>query len=213
MNGIARIIDSLNNSPWMISILAKNAEDHIELGVTETFFTISIFLILGFAWNSASDSIVDPDPLTGLTARDKYLVTNSFKAVRKTPLEHGMGILLLFFRKYPDAQKLFPFRDIPIGSLSSSPQFRKHSLAVMNGITHIIDSLDKSAWMISIVGKNAEAHIPRGVTETFFTQLEGTIIEYLSPLLNAEEISAWKKILKAVFDVMRGVVRNKNIGK
>ncbi|KAG5894651.1 hypothetical protein JTB14_017364 [Gonioctena quinquepunctata] len=170
---------------------------------------ISIFLILGFAWSSASDSIVDPDPLTGLTNRDKYLVTNSFKAVRKTPLEHGMEILLLFFRKYPSAQNLFPFRHIPIGSLSSYPQFRKHSLAVMNGITQVIDSLDNSPWMIVILSKTAEAHIPRGVTETLLTQLEGTIIEYVSPLLNAEEISAWRKTLKVAFDVMRGVVRNK----
>ncbi|KAG5894643.1 hypothetical protein JTB14_017357 [Gonioctena quinquepunctata] len=174
---------------------------------------ISIFLILGLAWSSVSDSIVDPDPLTGLTARDRDVVINSFVAVRRTPLKHGMGILLLFFKKYPSAQNLFPFRDIPLSSLSSSPQFRKHSLAVMNGITQIIDSLDKSAWMISIVGKTAEAHIPRGVTETFFTQLEGTIIEYLSPRLNAEQINAWKKTLKVAFDVMRGVIRKQSTGK
>ncbi|KAG5894653.1 hypothetical protein JTB14_017365 [Gonioctena quinquepunctata] len=179
---------------------------------------ISIFLILGFACSSVlgstnTGSTDDPDPVTGLTSRDKYLVTSSYEAVRKTPMQHGMGILLLFKKKNPFAHQLFSFRDIPLGSLSSSPQFRRHCLAVMNGITRIIDSLDDSASLIAILTKKAEEHVPRGVTETLFTQLEGTIIEYLLPMLNAEQIDAWKKTLKVAFDVMRGVVKKQSKGK
>ncbi|KAG5894642.1 hypothetical protein JTB14_017356 [Gonioctena quinquepunctata] len=113
----------------------------------------------------------------------------------------------------PSAQKLFPFRDIPIDDLFSNPQFKKHCLAVQNGIARIIDSLDNSAWMFSIVAKNAEEHIPRGVTEFILTQFEESMIVYLSSKMSNESISAWKKILKVVFDVMRGVVRNKHTGK
>ncbi|KAG5894644.1 hypothetical protein JTB14_017358 [Gonioctena quinquepunctata] len=179
---------------------------------TSCLIYISIFLILGFTWSSVLGSDA-PDPVTGFTSRDKYLVTSSYEAVRKTPMQHGEGILLLFFKKYPSALQLFSFRGTPVSSLLYTPQFQRHCLAVMNGITRIVDSLDDSASLIAFLTKKAEEHVPRGVTETLFTQLEGTIIEYLSPMLNPEQIDAWKKTLKVAFDVMRGVLRKQSRGK
>ncbi|KAG5894649.1 hypothetical protein JTB14_017362 [Gonioctena quinquepunctata] len=179
-----------------------------------TSIYISIFLILGFAWSGTSGSIVDPDPLTGLTARDRDLVKNSFNAMRNTPRKYGKAILVTFFLHNRSAQKLFPYRDIPIDSLVSNPQFEKHSLTVQDVIASIIDSLDNSPRMIALLGKVAEQLVSLGATESLlFTQFQESMIDYLSPRMNAEEVGAWKKILKVAFDVMRGVVREKNTGK
>ncbi|KAG5894654.1 hypothetical protein JTB14_017366 [Gonioctena quinquepunctata] len=171
---------------------------------------ISVYLTMGFVWSALgikkTGRTDDPDPVTGLTSREKYLIKSSYEAVRKNPVEHGVGILNLLFKKYPEALELFPFRDIPLNELPNNPRYRAHCNSVIYGFTAIVDALDNNELLVTILTKVGETHVPRNVFEESFTQLEGIVIEYFSPLLNGEELAAWDKTLKVAFNVIRGAV-------
>lgn len=38
----------------------------------------------------------DPDPDTGLTSRDRYLISSTWKTVMKDPLQSGMALFLRY---------------------------------------------------------------------------------------------------------------------
>ncbi|CAH0564398.1 unnamed protein product [Brassicogethes aeneus] len=150
----------------------------------------------------------DPDSTTGLTSRDKFLVTSSWAEVRKEPTENGVKLLMMLFEKNPKYLQLFPFKDIPLKDLPENKRFQAHCNKVIHGFNAIIDSLDNTELLVTTLLKVGETHKPRGVTEEAFLDLKDVIIELFSTFMNKDQIEAWKKTLEVAFaTIIKGLTQ------
>ncbi|XP_049819885.1 globin isoform X1 [Aethina tumida] len=144
----------------------------------------------------------DPDPVTGLTSRDRYLVTSSWAEVRKDPTGNGVALLMLFFEKYPDYVKLFPFRDIPMKDLPTNKRFQAHCNSVIYGLSAVIDLINNTDLLVAQLLKVGETHKPRGVTDQAYLDLKGVVIDLFSTFMTKSQIEAWKKTLDVAMATM-----------
>ncbi|XP_066247826.1 globin isoform X1 [Euwallacea similis] len=148
----------------------------------------------------------DPDKLTGLTSRDKYLVKSSWAKIMKAPADNGVALLCLFFEKYPDYVQLFPFKDVPVSEFNTNVRFRAHANSVVYALSSIVDALNDNNLLVQILTKTGTSHVPRGVTAEAFLHLKEVTIELFSTLFKPEEVEAWKKTLDvAFFVIIKGV--------
>ncbi|XP_060522783.1 globin-like isoform X2 [Cylas formicarius] len=141
----------------------------------------------------------DPDPVTGLTTRDKYLVKTSWAKLAKTPTDSGVALLLLFFKKFPQYVELFPFKDTPYDELKTSKKFRAHCTSVVYGLSAIIDAINDNDLLIQLLHKTGSSHKLRSVTQQGFEDLKAVTIELFSSIMKPDEVAAWKKTLEVAF--------------
>ncbi|XP_011497852.1 PREDICTED: globin [Ceratosolen solmsi marchali] len=154
-------------------------------------------------WSSSNDSAVDPG--IGLTARQKKLVQNTWAIVRKDPIVNGMAIMIAFFKKYPEYQKLFSaFKDVALEELSANKKFQAHCLNVVTALNNIIDSINDLALLEANLLGIGERHHRRGQTKEQFLNLKDVILDVLRQKLGAkftcETSVAWSKTIDAVID-------------
>ncbi|KAJ8936923.1 hypothetical protein NQ314_012128 [Rhamnusium bicolor] len=164
-----------------------------------------IYSLLGYATQGRTD---DPDPVTGLTSRDKYLIANSYLKVRKNPTESGVALLNTLFKNHPEYLQLFPFRDVPIKDLPENKRYQAHGNSIIYSFSSIIDALDQNDLLVTILTKIGESHVPRKATEKAFMDLKDSLIELFSPIFNEEEMTAWGKALDVSFTVMCKAIRD-----
>ncbi|KAJ8963171.1 hypothetical protein NQ318_018636 [Aromia moschata] len=159
----------------------------------------SLYSYFGYGTPGRTD---DPDPVTGLTSRDKYLIANSWAKVRKTPTESGVALLNVWLRKYPEHIQLFPFRDIPMSELPTNKKYQAHGNSIIYAVSSIIDALDEDDLLVTILTKVGETHVPRNATVKGFVDLKASILELFSSLFTEEEMKSWQKTLDVAFDVI-----------
>jgi len=143
----------------------------------------------------------DPDSVTGLTSRDKYLLQSSWDPIRKDLTSNGVTLLVLFFEKYPEEQQHFPFRDMPVKELNSSKKFQAHATGVMYAVSSIVDSVNDSDLLVNILIKIAENHKRRKITADSFWKLKGVMVELFKKLMSKDAVEAWDKALQVIFKV------------
>lgn len=123
----------------------------------------------------------DPDPITGLTSKQKHIVKSTWNILKKDPKSHGVNLFLTwarireswiwwrnpflfrFFKYHPGYQKYFPFKDVPTDELADSKIFQAHCLNVIYALSAIVDNVDNSEIMVSLLKKNGESHRRRNV--------------------------------------------------
>ncbi|CAG9858122.1 unnamed protein product [Phyllotreta striolata] len=144
----------------------------------------------------------DPDPTTGLTSRDRYLIKSTWANIMESPTDNGVALLVLYFEKFPDAKGVFPFKDVPTAELSTNARFRAHCNSVIYAVASIVDSVDNIDLLVPILEKVGRSHAPRNVTNELFMQLKETMLELFGKIMKKEEVEAWKKALEVVFTVI-----------
>ncbi|CAG9767109.1 unnamed protein product [Ceutorhynchus assimilis] len=153
----------------------------------------------------------DPNPVTTLTSRDRYLVKTSWAKLMKNPTDSGVALLSLFFQKYPEYVELFPFKDIPASEFSSNTRFRAHANSVIYALSSVVDALNDTDLLIQILTKTGSTHVSRNVTPDGFNHLKESAIELFSALFKNDEVEAWKKTLNVAFSViLKGLENEQN---
>lgn len=148
----------------------------------------------------------DPDPVTGLTSRDKYLVKTTWAKLMKSPADSGVALLCLFFEKHPDYIQLFPFKDVPQTEFKTNIRFRAHANSVVFALSSVVDALNDNDLLVQILTKTGSSHVPRNVTGKAFIHLKEVTLELFSTLFKPEEVEAWRKTLDVAFSViLKGV--------
>ncbi|OXU22325.1 hypothetical protein TSAR_012070 [Trichomalopsis sarcophagae] len=153
-------------------------------------------------WGSANDNVLDP--ATGLTGRQKKLVQNMWAVVRKEPIPNGVAIMLAYFKKYPEYQKVFThFKDVPLEELSANKKFQAHCLNIVTALNNVIDSINDPALLEANLVAIGERHHRRGQTKEQFLHLKEVIAEVLRQKLGAkftaETAEAWNKTIDAAY--------------
>ncbi|XP_022916567.1 globin [Onthophagus taurus] len=148
----------------------------------------------------------EPDPITGLTPREKSLVASSWGLVKKDISENGAELFIRFFTRKPEYQNYFPFRDVPLADLKDNPKLRAHSLSVMYAISSVIDSLDEGPILVNLLQKTGDNHGKRKIPLESFDELKIVMLELLQAKLgnklSKEGLDAWDKTLTVAFKVV-----------
>ncbi|KAJ3645412.1 hypothetical protein Zmor_023072 [Zophobas morio] len=144
----------------------------------------------------------DPDPITTLTSRDKYVVQTSWAPVKKDLTGNGVALLLLFFDKFPEEKLHFPFKDVPKEELKGSKKFQAHCNSVMTNVDALIANLNDGELLVNLLEKLGKSHKRHQLKPPSFAHLKTTILELFSSFMNSEAIQTWDKLLGVAFSVI-----------
>lgn len=158
-------------------------------------------IVVSYIFPANNGRTDDPDPVTGLTSREKFLVKSTWAKVMKDPAESGTVVLTMLFERHPEYVQLFPFKDVPPTEFKTNTRFRAHANSVMYALSSIVDALNDNDLLVQILLKTGSSHIPRKVTKDGFNHLKEVILDVFSTF-SKEEVAAWKKTLDVAFSVI-----------
>lgn len=145
------------------------------------------------------DHLERPSPLTD---KEKVMIQDSWAKVYENCDDAGVAILVRLFVNFPSSKQYFSqFKHIEEPEeLERSAQLRKHAHRVMNAINTLVESLDNSEKVASVLKLVGKAHALRHkVDPVYFKILSGVILEVLgeafSEVVTAEVAAAWTKLL------------------
>ncbi|XP_015838448.2 globin [Tribolium castaneum] len=172
-----------------------------------TLFEISIKIvaIMGIITSTLSYYMTktnDPDPITGLTSRDRYVIQTSWAPVKKDLTGNGVALLLLYFEKFPATKNYFVFKDVPNEKLKTDKKFHAHCNSVMVTLDSLIANLNDGELIVSLLEKLGKNHKRHGIKDDAYDQLKETVIELFSSFMTKEELETWDKLLKVAFSVI-----------
>ncbi|RZC38666.1 Globin domain containing protein, partial [Asbolus verrucosus] len=144
----------------------------------------------------------DPDPVTGLTSRDRYQIQSSWVTVKKDLTGNGVALLLLFFKKFPEEQDHFPFKGVPIDQLKTSKKFHAHCSNVMYAFDALVDHINDSELLVNLLQKIGKSHKRHGIKPANFEHLKETLLELFGTFMSEATVKAWDKTLKVAFSVI-----------
>ncbi|KAL3280244.1 hypothetical protein HHI36_017739 [Cryptolaemus montrouzieri] len=152
---------------------------------------------MGIIWSYLGYTNEDEiDPITGLTGKDKRLIQASNSGIRKNAAKNGADILYVFFEKYPEYQKYFPFRDVPLNELKTNKRFIVHCNSVMYALMSWSDNLENPEILIELFLKLGQNHKRHNLPDQSFRDLRDTVLACLKPLLSKETHDAHTKLWK-----------------
>lgn len=165
-------------------------------------------IILSYLWPLSTEV----DPATGLSPKDKHLVTTTWAIIKKDTAGNGLYLFKLLFEKHTDVRDMFPFaRGRPWAELKDDPRLRAHSSSVMYSVTSMLDHLDDVPCLDAMVRKLGDSHVKRRVTEAHFKALGEILLQTLHDklgpgIMTPEATTAWTRtyglILKVIADQM-----------
>ncbi|XP_051158534.1 globin isoform X2 [Leptopilina boulardi] len=160
---------------------------------------------LSMLWNSSNDNVIDP--VTNLSGKQKKLVQNTWSILKKDPVGTGVAIMIAYFKKYPEYQKLFAsFKDVPLEELPNNKKYQAHCLNIVTALGSVIDAINDPPLMEASLISLGERHRKRGQTKEQFDQLKAVIMEILGVSLGSkftpETRDAWNKTLDVAFECL-----------
>ncbi|XP_019958559.1 cytoglobin-1-like [Paralichthys olivaceus] len=155
------------------------------------------------------DHLEQPSPLTD---KERVMVQDSWTQVYQNCDDAGVAILVRLFVNFPSSKQFFSqFRHMEEPEeLERSTQLRKHAHRVMTAINTLVESLDNSDKMTSVLKLVGTAHAVRHKVEpVYFKILSGVILEVLGEafpeVMTPEVAAAWTKLLATVYCGIRAV--------
>ncbi|XP_066583874.1 globin isoform X1 [Prorops nasuta] len=162
-----------------------------------------------------SEEVVQVDPATGLTTRQKRIVRDSWAILQKNSIASGVAIMTSYFKEYPEHQKAFPlFRDKPLEELANSKKFQAHCQSIMSTLSNALDALDDVELMDATLQLTGERHGKRGQRKQQFLDLKKVIMTVLESVFGAkftpEFATAWDKTIDLLFSKIFLGMENSN---
>ncbi|XP_037544841.1 cytoglobin-1 [Nematolebias whitei] len=140
-----------------------------------------------------------PSPLNDT---ERVMVQDSWAQVFQNCEDVGVAILIRLFVNFPVSKQYFSqFKHIEdTRELEQSSQLRKHAHRIMNSINSLVENLDSSEKMASVLKLVGKAHaLKHNVDPKYFKILSGVILEVLGEeypeVVTPEVGSAWTKVL------------------
>ncbi|GAA6226085.1 cytoglobin-1-like [Lates japonicus] len=148
------------------------------------------------------DHLEQPSPLTD---KERVIIQDSWAQVYQNCDDVGVAILIRLFVNFPSSKQYFSqFKHIEEPEeLERSTQLRKHARRVMNAINTLVESIDDSDKVASVLKLVGKAHALRHKVEpVYFKILSGVILEVLGEefpeAVTPEVAAAWTKLLATV---------------
>uniref|UniRef100_A0A3P9IN63 superoxide dismutase n=2 Tax=Oryzias latipes TaxID=8090 RepID=A0A3P9IN63_ORYLA len=157
---------------------------------------------LGFQMERKQGEVDHLERSRPLTDKERVMIQDSWAKVYQNCDDAGVAILVRLFVNFPSSKQYFSqFKHIEDAEeLEKSSQLRKHARRVMNAINTLVESLDNSDKVSSVLNAVGKAHaIRHKVDPVYFKILSGVILEVLGEaypqVMTAEVASAWTNLL------------------
>lgn len=157
--------------------------------------------LLGYGPQGRTD---DPNPVTGFTSREIWLIQTGWDAGKKDMISRGVQVLHAYIVKYPEDQEMFSFKGVPIKELPQNKKFQAHAALIMYTLTSIVDSLANPDLLVSVLEKIGKNHLKLAIPAQSFWNLKDVLLAGVraNPAATQEGIKAWDKILTLAFHIM-----------
>lgn len=148
-----------------------------------------------------------PDPVTGMTERERRAVEQTWSQFVKANPEYGVVVFSALFEHHPDYLKLFPaFRGKQLQELEHDAKFRAHGCAVGYQLSSMVDSMRDPVLLDALIRKNATAHLERkGVGPFHFQSLGKVVIEVLKSeeekTMTPVAVEGWEKLFALMLNI------------
>ncbi|CAG9858121.1 unnamed protein product [Phyllotreta striolata] len=171
--------------------MAAIITDHSRYSCIRQSHTMGALLSYGLIDRGKTD---DPDPVTGLTSRDKYLINTTWRIVMDDPTRNGVSFFLKLFEIEPKHKRAFPFRDQPMEELPTDKKFHAHVTSVMYSLSSMVKNLDDSEVLNCIIRKLCENHAKRSVDRRALEDVKRALLDVFG-FMKVQERQAWTKFL------------------
>ncbi|XP_012269626.2 hemoglobin-2 [Athalia rosae] len=156
-------------------------------------------------WGYAGDDVLDP--ATGLTGKQKRLVTETWGIMQKDSRRVARAIFMEFFNQHPEYQKQFAaLKNIPYQDLPENKRFQAHGASVISAINEIVSSLYDPGLLEATLVALGEKHFKRGQTKEQFLHLKVVLMsvfrEFVGSRWTTEVNDAWNTTLDAAFGLI-----------
>ncbi|XP_076448153.1 globin-like [Babylonia areolata] len=156
------------------------------------------------------------DAVTGLSAQDRHAIRHSWALVSQDLQGNGTNFMIRFFEDYPHNQDSFTeFRDVSLSELRHHPGLEQHAMRVMRALTTIVDSIDDSHVLVSVLHKTVDSHLTRSIRASQFTELLDVFGRFLADGLGeqftADMATAWQIAVTAILAVVGARVKEQVI--
>lgn len=163
--------------------------------------------------NDPSLDVVDEK--TGLTARQKRVIEETWTLVEKDIRNNGIDFFLAFFKRHPTYQSYFhSFADVPFDQLKNNKKLQAHGFSVMYAISSMVKNLDDIDCLAEILTKTGINHRSRTITIEHFENLAVVFVDFLSDKLGATLTefgkTAWTKALGVINSVIGSALEAKD---
>ncbi|KAM4595948.1 cytoglobin-1-like isoform 1-T2 [Polymixia lowei] len=149
-----------------------------------------------------ADPLERPSPLTD---RETATIQDTWAKVYQNCDDVGVAILIRLFVNFPSSKQYFSqFKHMEEPEeMEKSTQLRKHARRVMNAINTLVENINDSDKMASVLKLVGKAHALRHKVEpVYFKILSGVILEVLGEefpeVVTPEVAAAWTKLLAAI---------------
>ncbi|XP_026180815.1 cytoglobin-1-like [Mastacembelus armatus] len=149
---------------------------------------------------------VDLEQPSPLTDKEKMMIQDSWRKVFQNCDDVGVTILVRLFVNFPSSKQYFSqFKNIEEPEeLERCAQLRKHAHRIMDAINTLVESLDDSEKVASVLKVVGKAHALRHKVEpVYFKILSGVILEVLGEefpnVVTPDVAAAWTKLLATVY--------------
>ncbi|KAL8563118.1 hypothetical protein ACOMHN_066774 [Nucella lapillus] len=162
---------------------------------------------------SVADSACEKrDPVTGLSVKDRQAIRCSWGLVSQDLQTHGTNFMIRFFEAYPHNKQSFPdFRDVSLKELRHQTGLHQHAMRVMRALSLIVESIDESDVLISVLHKTVDSHLTRSIRTSQFNELMDVFSRFLADTLGdqftADMAAAWQTAVAAILAVVGARVK------
>ncbi|XP_078001284.1 globin-like [Glandiceps talaboti] len=141
------------------------------------------------------------DPRLPLTARQKFSIQKSWKAIQRAMEDVGINMFIRLFKTHPEYQDLFcEYKDMSEEKLRNNLNFATHCGMVMNIFDEVIDSLDDVDHIINLLGKRGRKHAKYGVKPEFVTDIREPFLRAVEELLEHRYTEKIEEVYKSMID-------------
>ncbi|XP_050050468.2 globin-like [Dermacentor andersoni] len=141
-----------------------------------------------------------PDPVTGLSQRDRNYIIDTWTLIRRDIRANSMALFVALFARYPEYQRIFPtFATVPLHELPRNEVVKAHALVVFYFFTNLVEAMDDSDLMTELVRKNVRNHLRRPMGPQNFANMAELLVEVMQDRLRSRmtpgAVRAWKTLL------------------
>ncbi|XP_038074117.1 globin CTT-VIIB-8-like [Patiria miniata] len=153
--------------------------------------------------NGTAGGIPEPDappptdPRLPLTARQKFSLEKSWKAVQRSLEAVGMNALIRLFKRSPETQDWFPsFKGKTEEQLRDDDNFETHASAVMGVFDETVELLGDVDASIKLLTKTGKRHAKLGLEADLIWTFQKPLLEAIEELLDTRYSEKIEEIYK-----------------
>ncbi|KAH3864849.1 uncharacterized protein LOC127870295 [Dreissena polymorpha] len=158
--------------------------------------------------NNGNSQVV---PLPEFTDRQKDLVIESWKVVKKDMDQVGIAMFMKLFASNPDVQGVFaPFKGMTQEELIQSNQLRSHAMRVMGTVDKCLSLFEDRQKVVETLHDLGSRHVMYTAKVDYMDLIGPQFILAIQPVLETEWSSelenAWSDLFKFIAHIMKAAM-------